>query len=261
MSRFFCLFDRLIYCFFLCTVVILLTSCNKEDEEANDEPEFVIQPSTSKNKIMALGASRVEGDRPDYESFRYYLWRLLLEDGKDFDFIGTRVDLSSYPYFQGLPFDPQHEGRRGWTAELIADNLETWLNDANADVPDIVLFSSPGGNDGLIGLDYDEIIVHVNEIIDILQANNPNVSIVIEQLAPGRSDIMTPELTTFFNQMLVDVDSIAVQRTTPTSKVIALDIASDFTEDMFADHVHYNPLGARYVASRYMTVLDTILTQ
>ena len=36
--------------------------------------------STSINKIMTLGASRVEGSRPDYESFRYNLWKNMIEN-------------------------------------------------------------------------------------------------------------------------------------------------------------------------------------
>ena len=39
------------------------------------------EPSTSKNKILPLGASRVEGARPDFESYRYELWKLLEEGG------------------------------------------------------------------------------------------------------------------------------------------------------------------------------------
>ena len=58
----------------LCIAFIAL-SCNKEDEQ---EAKPI---STSINKILPLGASRVEGNRPDYESFRYELWKDLEEKG------------------------------------------------------------------------------------------------------------------------------------------------------------------------------------
>jgi hypothetical protein len=51
-------------------------------------------------------------------------------------------------------------------------------------VPDIVLFSSPGGNDLLNDLPYVDVIENVNAIIDLLQQVNPNITIVIELLAP-----------------------------------------------------------------------------
>ena len=36
--------------------------------------------SNSINKIMSLGASRVEGERPNFESYRYDLWKILVEN-------------------------------------------------------------------------------------------------------------------------------------------------------------------------------------
>ena len=45
-----------------------LTSCGDDDDGVANKP-----PSASLNKIMPLGASRVEGARPEYESYRYEL--------------------------------------------------------------------------------------------------------------------------------------------------------------------------------------------
>ena len=59
---------------------------------------------------MILGASRVEGDRPNYESFRYELWKDLIENNWTFDFIGTQLDSRFYPLFNNLNFDTDHEG-------------------------------------------------------------------------------------------------------------------------------------------------------
>jgi hypothetical protein len=38
-------------------------------------------PNTNINKILPLGASRVEGAKPLYESYRYELWKDLKENG------------------------------------------------------------------------------------------------------------------------------------------------------------------------------------
>ncbi|TRX51202.1 hypothetical protein FNH22_24735 [Fulvivirga sp. M361] len=99
--------------------------------------------SNALNKIMPLGASRVEGARPEFESFRYELWKQLVDGDWDFDYIGTMTDDASYPGLSDIAFDPDHEGRGGFTAGEILSGINGWLE--NAGTPDIVLFSSPGG--------------------------------------------------------------------------------------------------------------------
>ena len=206
---------------------------------------------------MPLGASRVAGARPNYESFRYELFKLLIDGEWDFDFIGTQEDGANYPDYAGQEFDNDHEGRGGWTSGQILSGIEGWLDEAGA--PEIVLFSSPGGNDALRGLDYDTIISNVNDIIDIIQAANPNVIIIIEQTAPARSDAMTPALETYFGDMQRDVVEIAQAQTTETSRVVTVDMASNFGDQYYADAVHYNEAGAVEVARRYYEVLQQVL--
>jgi len=235
--------------------VLLLTfcACNKDDN-TNLNPQ-----STSINKILPLGASRVEGARPEYESFRYELWKDLIDGGWTFDFIGTQSDNASYPSYNGNGFDVDHEGRGGWTSGQILDGLNAWLNETGT--TDIVLFSSPGGNDALEGLPYENTVQNINDIIDIIQAANPNVTIFIEQMAPGRSDIMTPELTSFFNEMHQEVLGIAANQSTSTSQVIAVDMFTGFNDSLLADDVHYNEAGAEFIADRYYNVLENILEE
>ena len=88
--------------------LLTFNACNKEDDSS---PKPL---STSINKILPLGASRVEGLRPEYESYRYELWKDLKENNWIFDFIGTQTDESSYPTFNNMNFDMDHEGRGGW---------------------------------------------------------------------------------------------------------------------------------------------------
>ena len=234
-------------------VIVLLTfnACNKGDDSS------LSPQSTSINKILALGASRVEGSRPEFESYRYELWKSLKENNWIFDFIGTQTDESSYPTFNTMNFDVDHEGRGGWTSSEILNGLGDWLNETGS--ADIVLLSSPGGNDALEGLPYSQAVSNINNIIDILQANNPNVKIILEQMAPGRSDIMTSELTAFFSQMQQEVINIAVNKTTTSSTVIAVDMFTGFNDNLLADDVHYNEAGAVFIANRYYSILINIL--
>jgi lysophospholipase L1-like esterase len=233
-------------------VMVGLISCG-------DEP--ILQTNTNTNttinKIMALGASRVEGNRPKYESFRYETWKDLIENNYSIDFIGTQNDPGSYPVVKNFDFDPDHQGRGGWTTGDILDQLESDLDLAGT--PDVVLFSSPGGNDALQNLPYDEAIGNINEIVDILQEVNPNVTLIIEQMAPGRTDIMTEDLLSYFNQLQDEILIIAKNKATTTSQVIAVDMFSGFTDAMLADDVHYNTKGAMFIAQRYYDVLTQVL--
>ena len=231
-------------------IVSLILGCSNDQ----DSPKPL---STSINKIMTLGASRVEGSRPDYESFRYNLWKNLIENNWTFDFIGTQSDQASYPSFNGLDFDIDHEGRGGWTSGEILDGLNDWLTETGP--PDIVLFSSPGGNDALQELSYSEAVSNISSIIDIIQSNNPNCIIIIEQMAPGHSNIMTSELTYFWNKIQQDVLDISENKTTSASQVIAIDMFSGFGDNFLADDVHYNEDGAVFIANKYYNALVNLL--
>ncbi|MEL6557506.1 MAG: GDSL-type esterase/lipase family protein [Bacteroidota bacterium] len=230
---------------------LLVVGCSEDDVQPKP-------PSTSLNKIMPLGASRVEGARPEFESFRYELWKLLVEGGWDFDYIGSQTDETSYSNFSNMTFDTDHEGRGGWTSDQILEGIEGWLDAVGN--PDIVLFSSPGGNDILNGVSsVDGAVSNVNAIIDILQQRNPNVTIIIEELAPGKSSFMTAQFTANFMAMQEEVRSIAVAQTTSTSQVLTVDMFTGFDDSLLADDVHYNEAGAKFIADRYEAVLKDVL--
>ncbi|MFK8046536.1 MAG: GDSL-type esterase/lipase family protein [Crocinitomicaceae bacterium] len=232
-------------------VFLMFTACNKDDDTV-PKPQ-----SSSINKILPLGASRVEGARPEFESYRYELWKDLKDNDWVFDFIGTQSDGATYPAFNSMSFDIDHEGRGGWTSGQILNGLGGWLNQTGS--PDIVLFSSPGGNDILEGEDYNQTISNINAIIDVLQTYNPDVAIIIEQPAQGRSDFMTTEFTNAFNQMRQDVLTIAADQTTINSQVIAVDMFTGFNDTHLTDEVHYNQTGADFIAIRYYNALVNVL--
>ena len=221
-------------------------NANKE-ENTNDIP----------NKIMPLGASRVQGLTPLFESYRFELWKDLIDGGWDFDYIGTETETGSYPNYENLSFDPDHQGKMSWTSEKIFEELESILHETG--YPDIVLFSSPGGNDILDGLPYENVIENINNIIDLLQDRNPDIVILIEQLAPGKTSFMTPELTLIFDQAVLDVETIAQEQTDENSLVISVNMFEGFTDRYLADDIHYNTEGAEFIAQRYYEVLENVL--
>lgn len=228
-----------------------ITCTNEEKTDSTSPPS-----STSTTRIMPLGASRVAGATPQYESYRYELWKLLIDDGFEFDFIGTEKDEASYPDYNGSRFDPDHQGFGGITSGGILGEIEDWLGDLDG-VPDIVLFSSPGGNDG-VGT-YQQTVSNVNTIIDILQDTNPNVTIYLELPAPPVSRDQTPEFMAYYNQALQSIRTIADEQTTSSSNVFTIDMMTGFSDAFLADEVHYNASGARFIARRYYEQLAPIL--
>lgn len=234
--------------------VLLLGAC----ESVANSRGTSTSPITTTTTIMPLGASRVEGNRPEYESFRYPLWVRLVESGQDVDFVGTRYDNARYPDVNNVSFDRDHQGSAGWTSGQIREALPGWLEEVGA--PDIVLFSSPGGNDALEGLPFDDAVANVNTILDQLQEANPNVTIVIETIAPTHSVMLESDsdLSEFLSRIQATVPAIASDQTTSSSRVLTVDMFADFSDDLLADDVHYNQAGANFVADRYYDVLEEV---
>ena len=227
-------------------VLIVIASCKK----SNPEPEI--------KKIMPLGASRVQGSPPAYISYRYNLWKKLRLNGYNVNFIGGEVDSEIYPLVNEEEFDPHHEGHSGWTsAQLLAD-LPNWTS--RLDTPDVVLFSSPGANDIIDGFSYESAIENVVDIVKGLQSFNPEVTIVLEKMAPGHSLVMMiGPLGRSHGRLLNDIDSLASSLTTISSEVLVIDMATGFTDSMLADPIHYNQDGATFIANRYYSLLETLM--
>ena len=227
-------------------VLMVIASC----EKSNPEPQI--------KKIMPLGASRVQGSPPAYISYRYNLWKKLRLNGYNVNFIGGEVDSEIYPLVNEEEFDPHHEGHSGWTsAQLLAD-LPNWTS--RLDTPDVVLFSSPGANDIIDGFSYESAIENVVDIVKGLQSFNPEVTIVLEKMAPGHSLVMMiGPLGRSHGRLLNDIDSLASSLTTISSEVLVIDMATGFTDSMLADPIHYNQDGATFIANRYYSLLETLM--
>jgi hypothetical protein len=210
----------------------------------------------AKNKILPIGASRVEGDAPEFYSYRYPLWSELIDNEWSFDFIGNEVD--TY-YYGDDEFDPDHEGHGGWTSGQILTALPNWLS--TIDTPDVVLISSPGGNDALDGLSYSDAMDNIEDILETLQSHNPEVTIVIEIMAPAHSGLMTGDLLAFYEQMETDIAAMANDYSSGTSQVIAVDMGDGFSDAFLADPIHYNQQGAEFIGHKYYTVLEQVLSR
>lgn len=206
--------------------------------------------------ILPLGDSRVSGNRPAHESYRYELWKILVEQQVNIDFVGTRTDLADYPSFLGIAFDTDHEGTGGATSW---DNYVTLLEEYNSDnAPDIVLFGV-GGNDLTRGGTIEGVISNLTASILHLRSINPDIDIFIEKIAPGKTDFMTPAFWQLHEDFVIAVQDLANQASTIRSLIVPIDMHTDWNDDYMADNVHYNERGAKKIADKYWSALQLLL--
>lgn len=221
---------------------LALTSCSKR---------FLDNPNAGSISILCLGDSRVDGDRPEYEHYRYELWKLLLDSSYTVDFIGTENDDVAYPDHLGFTFDDQHEGVGGIRTKGLLKNVRNLRFESS---PQFVLLCV-GGNDLLEGKSVDKAISNISKIICELQKDCPETTIILEQIAPAHSSSMTSELDATLN----DFNSKLPGLTSEYNNLQIVDMNTGFTDLYFADDVHYNELGAREVAQRYFAAMQSFL--
>jgi len=212
------------------------------------------QNTTATKFLLTPGDSRVEGARPSFEAYRYELWKLFQANGHSVDFIGSQTDQACYPAVDGACFDPQHDATGGFTTPEVLGRLQ---NTTYSNTPDFVTLGI-GGNDLLDNRRTpDEAIAVLNQIIDELQTLNDSIVIFLEQIAPGRSDIMTSEFQARFDAYNNQMPELAAAQSTDGQRVIVVDMRPGWSDNLMADEVHYNEAGARLVAERYYSAIDT----
>ena len=155
----------------------------------------------------------------------------------------------------GQSFDRDHEGIGGIETEDVLNNIEEVLSQTNN--LDAVLLCV-GGSDLLNGDDPQTAIDNIGLIIDEIQNIFPSIIIYLEQIAPGNNEIMTND----FQQKLTEFNgliyNIATDYSNQNSTVMAIDMSTNFTENLLADDVHYNLEGAVFIAEQYYSSISTV---
>lgn len=225
--------------------------CSSSSSDKDLEPVVVY-------KIVPLGDSRVNGSSTGvgHQSYRYELWKLLVSNQWAFDFVGPVVNNETFPDYLGQSFDTDQAGYGGATTTTILNRLDQVI--AATGAPDIVLLGI-GGNDLVRGIPVDEVLANINTIIDRFQALNPSVDIIVEQIAPGHSNFMTPEQVVSLADFHTKIALLANQQTTTSSSVVSVDMATGWSDVLLYDNVHYNQEGAQLVASRYFSALEVLV--
>ena len=202
-----------------------------------------------------LNSCKKGSDEEGYESYRYELWKKCIQNNYEIDFVGQQYDDGTYPNFMGQSFDRDHEGIGGIETEDVLNNIEGVLSQTNN--LDAVLLCV-GGSDLLNGDDPQTAIDNIGLIIDEIQNIFPSIIIYLEQIAPGNNEIMTND----FQQKLTEFNgliyNIATDYSNQNSTVMAIDMSTNFTENLLADDVHYNLEGAVFIAEQYYSSISTV---
>lgn len=213
-------------------------------------------------RILPLGDSITQQDDLGY---RYHLWKILIDARVKFDFVGSRnippgKDPASWPAHKDLHFDCDHEGHAGWTTADLVDGcgwepergkLSEWLKTYT---PDAVLLHI-GTNDAFQSVPLETSVQKIGEIIDLLQAANPKVTIYLAKIIPLGGE-WADDYNTGVIALNGQIDGIAKMKTTAASRIVVVDhyTGYDGIEDN-ADNIHPNDAGARKMAERWAEAL------
>jgi lysophospholipase L1-like esterase len=199
--------------------------------------------------IMPLGDSITRGGAgsTDQTGYRRALYQQLTSAGYNVDFVGTQNS--------GTPsdFDKDHEGRDGWRADQIRDNIYNWLVTNHAD---IVLLHI--GTNDISGNNEDvaEVEAILNEIGRYESTYSKNVTVLVARIVL-RTDSKSEQTVTFNNAVQAMVNG----RIAAGDKVIMVDQenALAYPADL-ADSVHPNDSGYTKMATTWFTSLNLLLT-
>jgi lysophospholipase L1-like esterase len=221
------------------SVFLFLFSCD-------DSSSLDIQNVDTKNSILPMGDSRVAGDRPDYASYRYALWKLLLANDYDFDLIGTREDNSEYPRFMEQRFDGDHQAEGGATTNTLVE-----MEDEISMLQPTVILLGIGGNDLVEGQNDPDIVAETLNrmalIIDGLRDLYPEVT------------ILTPTLWSLFERFNTGIIELASEKHSADTPLLVVDMVTGWQDSYLIDEVHYTEEGAMWIAERYYDVLRDVL--
>ena len=204
--------------------------------------------------LFSISCSK-DSDSEGYESYRYELWKKCIQNDYEIDFVGQQYDDGTYPNFMGASFDRDHEGIGGIESEGVLNNIEEVLLQSNH--LDAVLLCI-GGNDLLGGDDPQTVIDSIGLIIEEIQNRFPNIIIFLEQIAPGNNEIMTNNFTQKLSEFNDLIYNTASTYSNQSSSVIAVDMSTNFNENLLADDVHYNQDGAVFIAEQYYSRISTV---
>jgi hypothetical protein len=207
-------------------------------------------------KIAPYGNSITQA-ASDHQSYRYPLWKKLIDANISFDFVGTMNTNNggnpSRPDYKGKPFDMDHEGHWGWRADEILNSVSSWLTKYT---PDMVLMHV-GTNDCIQAQTTSTTISEITQIVTKLRTDNPAVVIFMASLIPCNAS----GASSYINDLNNSIKSLASQLNTQSSPIIHVDqnTGIDAAKDLY-DGVHPGSTGEEKMAQKWFDAINKYLT-
>jgi len=207
------------------------------------------------NRIVCIGDSITQAE-VGYKSYRYELWKMLIDSGVSFDLVGSITNnyngISTCPDYLGNVFDRDHESRWGWRADEILASLPGWLSGYTADIALIHI----GSNDMDQGNAHSTTRSEIIQIITALRADNPNITLVLCKLIPWNGK--TAQIQDLNDNYIT---SIPAEVGTTQSPVVLVDQFASFSlsTDMQNDKIHPNASGELKIAQKFYDALRPLL--
>ena len=199
-------------------------------------------------RVMPLGDS-ITQNRAGRTSYRYYLYKAMIANGLNANFVGTQQsNFGGPPKF--LDFDLDHQGFWDWRADQLLANIYGW---ALATRPDYVLIHL-GTNDMFQGQSRSSTINELRQIIGNLRLVNSRVRILLAQLIP--SSRSNAEISLLNG----DIALLANELNTYASPVLLINQNAGFNvgSDTY-DGVHPNDSGDQKMTNKWFAGLWQLL--
>lgn len=221
-------------------------------------------------KILVLGNSITQAES-NRASFRYPLWKKLVDAGIDFEFVGSMSkqlgkETPPHPDYKGLKFDAVHEGHFAWAADEVirgrkfdngtgSGNLAGWLKNYDVDIALIHL----GTNDAFMRQGNQSTAGELKTIISLLRADNNKVIILLARLIPTTRSAGDTAAVESLNETIV---RFAKTAGTVDSPVILVDQFAGFDGDAdLYDKVHPNASGEEKMATKWFEAIKSVLKE
>ena len=148
--------------------------------------------------IVAVGDSITQGAVP-HKSWRYWLWRELLDAGVTFTWAGSTIrrldeqEDEELLRYGNLTFPARHEGHWGWRADQILEEIPTWAIGYQCQ-PSCALVHL-GTNDMWQGDDLASTVDEVLRVPEVLRRlGNPNMTVLLAVPIPSCTERVSTEL-------------------------------------------------------------------
>lgn len=216
-------------------------------------------------RILCIGDSITHGraGKPDDAkvpptySYRYPLWKKLIDAGVKFRFVGGHEGgfegAPEYATYKGQTFPNVHEAYWGWTTAAVLGKLREHRDQVTADIAIILI----GGNDDQKKNGFEPTIAAMRETIAFLRERNPRVKILLGRLFMEWEP--NPELGERYAKLAKELSTKAspiVDVVTSKGWVSKPDEPNTAT----VDWVHPNPHGDELLAEAFFRAMQPWLS-